>query len=98
MAYRLGNGIFFCFWKDIWLKQVPLGVCFPKIFCCCDDPDVLVHEVIRSNGLALSFRRSFGPDEVGEWQQLQCMLEHVSLSASADEGFWSLTKKSELYF
>ena len=65
MAYHLGDGRKIVFWKDVWRGQIPLGVCFPTIFRICEDPDVLVADVIRPEGLALRFRRSFGPNEVG---------------------------------
>ena len=95
IAYRLGNGKKICFWKDVWLGQVPLGICFPTIYNFCDNPEVLVSEVIRGDGLVLNFRRSFGASEVEEWHQLQFALEGVTLSDQEDEGYWALNSNGK---
>ena len=48
--------------------------------------------MIRSGGLALSFRRSFGPCEVEEWSQLRGLLQGRTLGVQSDIGYWALNK------
>ena len=74
---------------------MPLGICFPTIYSFCDAPEVLVSEVIRNDGLVLNFRRSFGPNEMEEWQQINLAFEGVTLSDSADVGFWALNNNGK---
>lgn len=54
------------FWKDVWLEECPLLVCFPKIYKICHDQDISV----QFSGEAdwnLSCRRCFGAAEMVEW-------------------------------
>jgi hypothetical protein len=66
--YIVKNGKKARFWRDVWLGQCPLSIVYNRIFGICNEQDDIVHEVFRDNGINLTFRRSFGVEEIEEWQ------------------------------
>jgi hypothetical protein len=64
---------FFC--SDLWIKSCPLKVLFPAIYACCEQQNKTVAEVMGGDGLNLTFCRSFGPEEVEEWDNLRRVVE-----------------------
>lgn len=92
-AYNLHNGKSIQFWRDVWLGQVPLNVRFPRLFCCNEQQQALMCEVLLEDGPCLSFKRSFGEAESEEWQELLQVLSSVRLVAGRDEARWELTPK-----
>ena len=95
IAYRVGDGNKANFWRNVWLEQVPLSIKFPSIFAHCADPDVTVAEVLRNDGIHLTFRRSFGRIELEEWNEVRDRLSEVIISERPDVGFWPITKNDE---
>jgi hypothetical protein len=77
--WKLGKGDHISFWHDFWVGSCPLKVRFYRIFEISNQQDILVREVIKEGHNYLSFRRSFGPDEVEEWNELRTVILNTKL-------------------
>jgi hypothetical protein len=92
MSYVIGNGKKARFWRDVWIGNYALRVCFPKLFEICNQQEWTVHKVLRDGGLNLTFRRNFRPSHTIEWEDLVVLVEGVSLSQTPDTVKWILEK------
>nr|GEW05057.1 RNA-directed DNA polymerase, eukaryota [Tanacetum cinerariifolium] len=82
---KVGSGDHTCFWKDVWLDDRPLKLCFPRLFALECDKNVSVSNKIRDPSLFSSFRRD--PRGGTEEEQHLNLVEKVAsaiLSNSAD--------------
>ncbi|PNT63591.1 hypothetical protein BRADI_4g17885v3 [Brachypodium distachyon] len=89
---RLAMVVGFASARMFGVDEVPLSVHFFRLFRCCEQQGETVAEVLRDEDIHLSFRRSFGPEEQVEWEELCLILERVQLSDSCDQAYWCLTK------
>ena len=92
VAYQLGDGRKIKFWQDVWCGQVPLRVCFPLLYSCCEEPEELVSNVLMPGGLNLRFRRSFGPRKFLAWNELRATVENQEVNNIPDVGRWGLER------
>jgi len=92
-SFQVGNRENIRFWVDTWLGEVALKLIYPKLFTCCRYTDITVSECWIGGEWVIDFRRTFGPAEVEEWDQLLSQLEGVHLSESPDKAIWRLEAK-----
>jgi hypothetical protein len=64
------------FWEDVWLGQVPLKLLFPNLYNCCRDKNCLVGDCYDEDEWIQDFKRSFGKEEVDQWESLIDMLNN----------------------
>jgi hypothetical protein len=88
----VGNGAKTSFWKDIWIRDVPLKTSFPELVSMCSEPDACVPSMWISGEETVTFRRSLTPAEVDGFNQLMQSLQTASPSADDDEFEWLLDK------
>lgn len=96
--WKLGRGDHISFWHDFWVGSCPLKVRFYRIFEISNQQDILVREVIKEGHNCLSFRRSFGPDEVEEWNELKTVILNTKLEDRQDLLCWGSQFKQEFYY
>ena len=73
------------------LKEV-----FPRLYSCCRDKDAMVSDYWDGEEWSINFRRSFGEEEVKEWEALLQELYRYQLGEEADQVHWKF-EKSGLY-
>ena len=88
----VGNGLNTCFWKSIWIGNLPLSVQFPVLFDLAYDKDITVNDVLASNFEVLKLRRIVGNLRVLMDEMMSCC-NHVFLSDQEDRIMWSLGRK-----
>jgi hypothetical protein len=93
--YLIGDGRKTMFWRDVWIVDCPLKIMFPALFECCEQTESTVWEVLRFGWINLSFPRSFGPQEVEQWDRLGVMLVNVGLREDRDIVCWKLEKNNK---
>lgn len=93
LIYIVNNGRKARFWSDVWLGQCPFSIVYRRIFEICNEQNSTVYEVFRNNEINLTFRRSFGPVELEEWQHLLTQIREVQLQEGPDTVIWGLEKK-----
>jgi hypothetical protein len=81
------------FWLDVWLGQCPLHIVFNRIFLINNEQDWSIHDILKDYEINLTFRRSFGTQELEEWQQLILLIRGVQLTEEPDTVTWALEKK-----
>jgi hypothetical protein len=74
-------------WNDVWIKHVPLRICFPSIFVVCEDTSISVARCAEADW-EIHFRRMLGDME---FREMQSILRGVTLSNRDDEIDWGLT-------
>jgi hypothetical protein len=80
------------FWDDIWAAEVPLRLKFPRVYGCCRDKNAIVRDCWASSSWDFDFCRTFGPDELKEWEELLSLLQDFNFSDSPDRAIWVLEK------
>ncbi|BAH92500.1 Os04g0177400, partial [Oryza sativa Japonica Group] len=88
--WLVGDGRHILFWKDVWVHPCPLKTSFPLLFEICNQQSILVAEIKQAGIEGLSFRRSFGPREMDEWEELRVIIENISTSQTYDTLRWAL--------
>ncbi|XP_048494429.1 uncharacterized protein LOC125494726 [Beta vulgaris subsp. vulgaris] len=85
----IGNGKNTLFWLDIWVGNVPLKNCFPRLFSIANDSHASVASCGSWNSgnwvWNLEWRRSFRPRDEVEWSSLQVLLKSVCLSQESED-------------
>ena len=88
---RVGNGMDTRFWLDTWIGDKPLYVMFPRLFALDLNKEISVAGKLHSP-LHLSFRRSVRSGfEQQLMENLQSMIDSVSLSTSHDRWICNLS-------
>lgn len=72
-----------------------MSIVYNKIFKICNEQDNTVYEVLQDNRINHTFRRSFGPEEIEEWQQLIVQVREVPLQSEPDTVTWALEKSGK---
>jgi hypothetical protein len=72
-----------------------VSIVYNKIFKICNEQDNTVYEVLQDNRINHTFRRSFGPEEIEEWQQLIVQVREVPLQSEPDTVTWALEKSGK---
>jgi hypothetical protein len=61
-------------------------------FVCCNQQNETVHAVLQNGAVNLTFNRTFGSVEIGEWQELCRWMERVVLNENEDKVNWDLKR------
>ncbi|GKB81652.1 RNA-directed DNA polymerase, eukaryota, partial [Tanacetum coccineum] len=92
---RIGDGHGTRFWYDIWIRDKPLRVLFPRLFALESDKDALV-AVKMVAPVNHSFRRTMRDGlEQQQMSDMVSLLESVSLSTSQDRWICDLSGDGE---
>lgn len=86
----LHNGKSIFFWLDVWCGDIPLCVRFSALFAICDKPNAKVVNLWLNKRWQPGFRRSLGPPEIREWEELRSTLRTVQPTCGRDEVSWKL--------
>jgi exonuclease III len=89
LKWKIGNGKKIRFWHDVWLKDCPLKVSFPRLFKISRQQDWSVFD-FKEVDWELDMRRRLGIEEVAEWNELQEALDLVCFSDEEDKAVWAL--------
>lgn len=90
--YRIESGRSVFFWEDVWLGDTPLKTQFPYLYSICRDNDATVSQLYSEEGWNIELRRSLRTQDIEEWENLQTMLEGVTLTEDRDMMIWTLNK------
>lgn len=88
--YRLGSGTKILFWKDWWIGESPLCTRFPRLFDISSNHDILIAQAYSGDSWRLSFRRTFGQEELDQWTCLLQEIESLTPSVEDDQVSWAL--------
>jgi hypothetical protein len=88
VTYSIGDGVGTLLWLDPWLADQPLRLDFPQLFAICTD-SMLLFATAGHRLWDITFRRSFGLDDIATWEALRTRLPS-SLSTSPDSISWRL--------
>lgn len=80
------------FWENAWLHEKPLKDKFPILYGCCTDRGALVKDCWDGEAWDHNFRRSFGANEMRDWENLMLELDQVQLNGGEDLVRWRLEK------
>lgn len=94
---RVGNDFKTLFWFDIWLGNSPLKIVFPRLFLLSSNPYATVQDCglwIESRWeWHLSWGRPLRPRDLDEWNDLQPLLDSVTLSTMDEDSYvWTPSK------
>ena len=82
-VFKVNNGEKTKFWENIWIKDTKLKEVFPRLYNCCRDKDAMVCDCWDGEEWSINFRRSFGEEEVKEWEAL---LKELNRYQMGEEG------------
>nr|AAM01129.1 Hypothetical protein with similarity to putative retroelement [Oryza sativa Japonica Group] len=88
--WKVGEGSHIYFWKDNWVDNCSLKIRFPSLFAICNQQEVTVYQIASEGTDCLSFRRSFGPAEITEWEELKKVIDNLETSPVPDTLLWGL--------
>lgn len=88
--WKVGEGSHIYFWKDTWVDNCSLKIRFPSLFAICNQQEVTVYQIASEGTDCLSFRRSFGPAEITEWEELKKVIDNLETSPVPDTLLWGL--------
>jgi hypothetical protein len=88
----VNNGKKTKFWEGIWIQDTALRDKFPRLYSCCRDKQVLVADCWEEREWIPEFRRSFGEEEVREWNSMLVWLADCQLNGQKDVVKWKLEK------
>ncbi|KAG2546014.1 hypothetical protein PVAP13_9KG028826 [Panicum virgatum] len=69
-TFTLGDGRNILFWEDVWVGDIPLRLEFPNLYEYSYNKNCVVSECWIEGEWKMNFRRSFGQDELLQWEQL----------------------------
>lgn len=84
------NGKAASFWLDLWYGDQSLRERFPALFAISDKPNAKMADVWINERWQPGFRRSLGPTEINEWEELRTKLQGVHPTRGGDEVSWKL--------
>ncbi|KAG2597223.1 hypothetical protein PVAP13_5KG192707, partial [Panicum virgatum] len=91
-TFTLGDGRNILFWEDVWVGDIPLKLEFPKRYEYSYNKNCLVSECWIEGEWKINFRRSFGHDELLQWEQLLHIISQKTISETSDQVKWVLEK------
>ncbi|GKA19294.1 RNA-directed DNA polymerase, eukaryota, reverse transcriptase zinc-binding domain protein [Tanacetum coccineum] len=87
----VGSGSRICFWKDIWLGDMPLCARFNMLYCLESEEICMLNERLISDTLSWNWRRPITYGRTSDLLHiLMHELRHVALSANSDSWTWSV--------
>jgi hypothetical protein len=90
-SFVVGNGMNTRFWEDIWLGHKSLAEEYPSLYNIVNHKNVTVENVLATNPLNISFRRTLNDNKWVRWTHLLHRLIMVQLNDSEDRFKWNLT-------
>lgn len=75
-------------WKDIWFENYPLSFRYPQVFNYCSNPDILLIEVINTQGAGVEFSDTLTGISLFEWNELLHTLSKISFTHDMDKLSW----------
>jgi hypothetical protein len=78
-GFKLNNGRYISFWKDVWLDDTPLCLCYPILYDLCLDQNCSVSEVAQK-GWVVDCRVRLHGDIMEQWYCLVAILNNVNLN------------------
>jgi hypothetical protein len=89
--FRVGNGTFVRFWKDVWMGDTPLSHQYPALYNIVQHKNVLVSTVLAAEPINISFGRGFNDNKWIQWLHLCQRLININLTSEPDRFIWKLT-------
>lgn len=94
-AYKVRDGSYVSFWRDVWLGETPFKIQFPFIFSISANPKAIVKECFNEGEWYIPLRRSISEKEMLEWEGLLVSLEGLMLEAGRDVMYWKIGKNGK---
>lgn len=88
VIHKVNDGKNTLFWEVTWLNDIPLKLAFPRLFKICSDEKATVYECWDGSCWDIMFRRSFGPNEIAEWDEMMLSLDGIQLDNNSDSLVW----------
>jgi hypothetical protein len=82
-------------WEDVWLGQVPQKLSFPRLHEIYNDKNSLVGDCYNQGEWVIEFRRTFGPGELAQWEEMLTEMRFVSIQEGHDGIRWCLEKSGQ---
>lgn len=76
------------FWKNIWYQHCSLATRFDHIYQFCTNKEVLLVDVIASQGSVVQFRRILVGTDQADWVQILSIVNSTQLPDSLDTLLW----------
>ena len=89
------NGESTLFWEDVWLGEIPLRLEFPKLFQYCTKQGATISDFWAEGEWNIPFRRSFGAEEIADWEMLMEKLQGVNPQRGKDIPIWSFENSGQ---
>jgi hypothetical protein len=91
-GFKLNNGRYISFWKDVWLDYTPLCLRYPILYDLCLDQNCSVSEVAQK-GWVVDFRVRLHGDIREQWYCLAAVLNNVNMNNEKDVPYWKWSPK-----
>jgi hypothetical protein len=76
------------FWSDICHNNCTLASLYPQLYSICWDKQVLLTEIINSQGECVTFRRTLVGIDLKDWASILQLISSFSFTHSHDKIFW----------
>lgn len=80
------------FWEDVWIREIPLKLEYPRLYALCKDKGCLVADYWENDGWKIEFNRPLGERDMSDWESLICILDDIPLREGDDQFTWVLEK------
>jgi hypothetical protein len=67
------------FWKDVWIREVPLCSRFPTLFAKSSVTDLTMAQAYWEEGWRIFFRRALDQGDLQAWPELSELVEDIEL-------------------
>lgn len=88
----VGDGKSIRFWEDQWFGGSSLAIQFWDLYVICNEQLATIDDVWDGSEIKLSFRRSFGPRLVEQWEAISRIITSLSFSSEKDQMVWKLNQ------
>ena len=89
-SYNIKDGSQISFWEDVWRGNRPFSERFPNLYHVVFNKHDTVEQVVSTNPLNLSFRRTLGGVKLTEYINLVAYLRDFNLADERDTISWKL--------
>lgn len=88
VTYTPGSTSIVKFWTDIWCGTCAMASQFPQLYLKCVNQDILLTDVLNSQGHNVVFNDVLDGVELSEWNNLLFLLSQISFTHSVDQLAW----------
>lgn len=88
ITYAPGSSSGVCFWHDIWFEHCALSSRYPQLYSICITKDILLAEVINSQGQNVLFSDVLTGLCLQEWNYLLLKLSKILFTHEFDKLSW----------